>query len=70
VTFAIGRQLAGLAPSTAGKIDQVVGQKIAEDCRSARTHELSDELEPVSFFADEQMSGSNQLTPCEKSGVA
>jgi hypothetical protein len=31
---------------------------------------LSDELEPVSVFADEQVSGSDQLAPFEKSGVA
>jgi hypothetical protein len=31
---------------------------------------LSDKLEPVSVFADEQASGSDKLAPFEKSGVA
>lgn len=31
---------------------------------------LSDKFEPVSFFADEQVSGGDQLAPFEKSGVS
>jgi hypothetical protein len=31
---------------------------------------VSDELETVSVFADEQASGRNQLAPFEKSGVS
>jgi hypothetical protein len=45
---------------------------MTEPLQSGRSSQvvLSDKLEPVSVFADEQASGRNQLAPFEKSGVA